>query len=271
MPIALPPARTAPAHEGGQRDPIIVGAHARTLRREVLLESRAMSAYDGFAPVYDTWASDMTEDVDFYVELAREAEGPVIELAVGTGRIAIPIAERTGKRVIGIDSSPAMLAGAREHASEAGVELDLREGDMRDLDLDEATDLVICPYRALLHLPTWADRRRVFERVARSARAGRSLRMERVRVRPSLRGRGRRNAGRRSRCGTTSSSRPATTGSTSRWRTGPSSRSGGSRDREWEGLLDVAGLETEALYGWFDRRPFDDDEPRVRLGRPQAG
>ena len=28
---------------------------------------------------------------------------------------------------------------------------------------------------------------------------------------------------------------------------------------EWEGLLDVAGLETEALYGWFDRRPFDED------------
>ena len=40
---------------------------------------------------------------------------------------------------------------------------------------------------------------------------------------------------------------------------------------EWEGLLDVAGLETEALYGWFDRRPVRRREPRVRLGRAQAG
>ena len=57
-----------------------------------------MSGYEGFAPVYDAWAADMTEDVDFYVDLAREAEGPVIELAAGSGRISIPIAQRTGKR-----------------------------------------------------------------------------------------------------------------------------------------------------------------------------
>ena len=116
-----------------------------------------MSGYEGFAPVYDAWASGMTEDIDFYVELAREADGPVIELAAGTGRISIPIVERTSRRVIGIDLSPAMLERAREHAVEAGVELELHEVDMRDLDYVEASDLVICPYRALLHLPTWAD------------------------------------------------------------------------------------------------------------------
>ena len=102
-----------------------------------------MSGYEGFAPVYDAWAADMTEDVDFYVELAGEAEGPIVELAVGTGRISVPIVERTGKAVIGTDLSPAMLALARKHAEEAGLELDLRVGDMRDLDLIEATDLVI--------------------------------------------------------------------------------------------------------------------------------
>ena len=48
--------------------------------------------------MYDAWASDMTEDIDFYVELARQADGPVIELAAGTGRISIPIVERTGIR-----------------------------------------------------------------------------------------------------------------------------------------------------------------------------
>ena len=83
-----------------------------------------VSAYDGFAPIYDAWSADMTEDVDFYVELASEADGPIVELAVGSGRVAIPVAERTGKRIIGIDSSPAMLAVARERTTAVGVDLD---------------------------------------------------------------------------------------------------------------------------------------------------
>ena len=91
-----------------------------------------MSAYDAFAPTYDRLAAGMTEDVDFYVALAEEAEGPVVELAVGTGRIAIPIAERTSRRVIGIDVSTAMLDLARRGVTDAGVALDIRHGDMRE-------------------------------------------------------------------------------------------------------------------------------------------
>ena len=48
-------------------------------------------------------------DITFYVELAREANGLLVELAVGTGRVAIPVAQATGRSVVGIDSSPAML------------------------------------------------------------------------------------------------------------------------------------------------------------------
>ena len=48
----------------------------------------------------------MTADVDFYVELARRTDGPLVELAVGNGRVAIPVAQATGRTVIGIDSSP---------------------------------------------------------------------------------------------------------------------------------------------------------------------
>ena len=91
----------------------------------------------------------MTEDVPFYVELAREADGPVVELAVGNGRVAIPVAQATGRPLLGIDISPAMLAQARANAEAAGVELELREGDMRDLALDEpaALDLLPVPRR----------------------------------------------------------------------------------------------------------------------------
>ncbi len=129
-----------------------------------------MSWDEAFANHYEEWSAHMTADVAFYVELAREADGPLVELAIGNGRVAIPVAQATGQRVIGIDSSPAMLAQARARAAEAGVELDLREGDMRDLALDEPAALIYCPFRALLHLPTWADRRRTFERVAASLR-----------------------------------------------------------------------------------------------------
>src|SRR3954447_25577697 len=125
---------------------------------------------------YDSWADRYAKsssggssaDVPFYVALAREADGLLVELAVGTGRVAIPVAQATGRRVVGIDSSPAMLAQARVRAAGAGVEPDLREGDRRELAIDEPAALIYCPGRSLLHLPTWADRRRCFERVAAS-------------------------------------------------------------------------------------------------------
>lgn len=216
-----------------------------------------MSAYDGFAPIYDAWAADMTEDVDFYVGLAAEADGPVVELAVGTGRVAIPVAERTGKQVIGIDSSPAMIEVARTRAASAGVDLDLRESDMRDLALDEPAALITCPARSLLHIPTWADRRRVFERVAQNLRPGGRFAWNAFVFDFSIatatdavwQGEGelrhridhdRAN----SRFHITLAAGPRITLS---WLT----RS------EWEALIDVSGLEVEALYGWFDRRPFD--------------
>lgn len=113
------------------------------------------SWYDALADRYAEWsATDVTGDVPFYVGLARAADGPLVELAVGTGRVAIPVAQATGRRVIGIDSSPAMLAHARVRAVDEGVELDLREGDIRELELEEPAALIYCPGRSLLHLPT---------------------------------------------------------------------------------------------------------------------
>jgi ubiquinone/menaquinone biosynthesis C-methylase UbiE len=129
-----------------------------------------MSWDEAFARRYDEWSAHMTEDIRFYVELAREADGPLVELAIGNGRVAIPVGQATGRPVIGIDSSPAMLEEARKRAADAGVQLDLHESDMREFTLDEEAALIYCPFRALLHLPTWADRRRTFERVAASLR-----------------------------------------------------------------------------------------------------
>src|SRR5947209_8691822 len=129
-----------------------------------------MSWDEAFSHRYEEWSAPMRADIAFYVALARQAEGPLVELAVGNGRVAIPVAQATGRPVIGVDTSPAMLAQARVRATEAGVELDLRAGDMRDFTLDQPAGLIYCPFRALLHLPTWADRRRTFERVAAALR-----------------------------------------------------------------------------------------------------
>ena len=95
----------------------------------------------------------MTEDVGFYADEALASGGPVVELAVGTGRIAVPIAV-AGIDVIGVDTSPGMLAVAREYAEREAVSerVDLRVGDLRTPPVDERVPLVTCPFRSLLHL-----------------------------------------------------------------------------------------------------------------------
>lgn len=217
-----------------------------------------MDTYAGFAPLYDALAADMTEDVPFYVGLASRAEGPVVELAVGTGRVAIPMALATGRPVIGIDRSPAMLAVARERAAAAGVELDLRLGDMRELSLDEPAALITCPFRSLLHLPTWADRRRVFERVAASLGPGGRFAWNAFafdyRIAARLDGIWGEEHGVRRRIDYV----PADSRLTITLEDGSSTTLWWLGRAEWEALIDVSGLEVEALHGWFDRRPFDD-------------
>ena len=119
-----------------------------------------MSAYDRIARLYDPWSRSVVEDVGFYIDEARHWGGPVVELGVGTGRIAVPIAA-AGVPVVGIDSSQGMLDVAAEQAEAAGVAalVDLRYGDMRDPPVDGTAPLVICPFRSLLHMETDPDRR----------------------------------------------------------------------------------------------------------------
>jgi ubiquinone/menaquinone biosynthesis C-methylase UbiE len=217
-----------------------------------------VSFYDAFAPIYDAWSAHMTDDVAFYVELARETPGPLVELAVGNGRVAIPVARETGRKVLGIDSSPAMLEQARERAEAAGVELELRLGDMRELELDEPAGLIYCPFRSLGHLPTWADRRRVFERVHAALQPGGRFAWNFFVFDPAIaatmHGEWREQNGVRhrvehfkhdNRLDVTLESGDAI----SLWWLNRS---------EWDGLVDVSGFEVEALYGGFERQPLDE-------------
>jgi SAM-dependent methyltransferase len=125
-----------------------------------------VSGYDQIARLYDPWSRSVVEDVAFYVEEALIAGGPVLELGVGTGRIAVPIAA-AGARVVGVDLSEGMLDVARERAEAMGVAIDLRQGDMRDPPVDGTFPLVVIPFRSLLHMETDGDRRAVLRVVAR--------------------------------------------------------------------------------------------------------
>jgi hypothetical protein len=151
---------------------------------------------------------------------------------------------------MGIDTSPTMLRQARVRAAGAAVELDLREGDMRDLTVDEPAALIYCPFRALLHLPTWSDLALLMPggRFAWNAFAfDHHLAAE-------LDGRHQDEPEPhtiRYAVGDNRVDIVLDRGATSSlwWAT----------KNEWLGLLDVAGLELEMLCGSFDRRPPDDD------------
>jgi SAM-dependent methyltransferase len=217
-----------------------------------------MSWDEAFANRYDEWSAHITADIAFYVDLAREADGPIVELAIGSGRVAIPVAQATGQRVIGIDTSPAMLEQARDRAAEARVELDLRKGDMRDLALDEPAALIYCPFRALLHLPTWADRRRTFERVAAALRQGGRFAWDAFafdhRVATRLDGQHQDEPVPHSVRYSVGNNRIDIS-----LDDGAKSSLWWATKNEWLGLLDVAGLELERLNGGFAGEPFDDN------------
>ncbi|MEV6325974.1 class I SAM-dependent methyltransferase [Nocardia sp. NPDC051787] len=217
-----------------------------------------MSWDEALADHYEEWSADMTADVAFYVELASRAEGPLVELAIGNGRVAIPVAQATGQPVIGIDASPRMLEQATIRAAEAGVRLDLSEADMRDLRLDQPAALIYCPFRAMLHLSTWADRRRVFERVAASLRPGGRFAWNAFAFDHHI----------AARLDGTRQLRPVP--HTIRYAVGDNridlvcddgavSSLWWATKNEWLGLLDVAGLELEALHGGFGGEPFTED------------
>ncbi len=231
-----------------------------------------MSLYDAIARIYDPWSRSVTEDIDFYVELALETVGPVVELAVGTGRIAIPIAE-AGVPVIGVDQSEGMLGVARELAHARGVDnlVDLRVGDLREPPVPERVPLVICPFRSLLHLPDETERLRalhaalsllepggrfVFDVFAPSREDidetdGRWLERE-----PGIFERADWDEEARRLTLTVRSGKSAATMAL-HWL----------EASDWLALIDRAGLEIEASYGWFDRRPYVDEEDMIFVCR----
>ena len=229
-----------------------------------------MSSYDAIAELYDPWSASVVEDVAFYLEEARRSGGPVVELGVGTGRIAVPLGA-DGIRVIGVDSSRAMLEVCARRAALAGVTLDLRVGDLREPPVTERVPLVICPFRSLLHMHTDEDRlgvlgaaydlllpggRFVFDVFTPDAddiaqTQGRWLERE-----PGIFEHAVWDESARTLTLTVRGDERETTMALA-WLS----------PDEWRSLLERAGFEIEACYGWFDRTPYKGREDTVWVTR----
>jgi SAM-dependent methyltransferase len=231
-----------------------------------------VSLYDSIARLYDPWSVSVTEDVQFYVEEAQRAGSPVVELAVGTGRIAVPTAA-AGIRVIGIDSSPGMLEVCSERAELAGVAdlLDLRLGELEAPPVEEQVGLVTCPFRSYLHLLDDETRLRAL-RAARAllvpggrlvfdvfapgaddiaATHGRWLERE-----PGIFERADWDSRERTLTLSVRGDSGATT-FTLAWLS----------PDEWRALLEQAGFQVLGCFGWFDRRPYAGGEDVVWIAR----
>lgn len=119
---------------------------------------------DAFADVYDDWyrgVSDIDTTVAFLGELA--GDGATLELGVGTGRLAIPLA-RTGRKVTGVDTSAAMLA--RLHAADADGRIETIHGDMVTDLPDGPFALVFVAYNTIFNLTADGSQQACFHAVA---------------------------------------------------------------------------------------------------------
>lgn len=132
--------------------------------------------YGCFAEFYDHVVPYRSRpDVDFYVDLARAAGGPVLEVGCGTGRVLLPSA-RAGAAMVGLDVSPDMLAVLRGALARERDDVQTRvrviEGDMRTFDLGETFPLILLPFRSFQHMLTPADQRAALRRIKTHLRQG---------------------------------------------------------------------------------------------------
>lgn len=120
------------------------------------------------AAYYDRAYGRRREDVRFYAELAEERGGPVLELGVGTGRVALELGRR-GVEVVGVDTIEEMLARADERLARekraVRERIALRRADLRTLRLRRRFPLVIAPFNVFMHLYSRQD----WERALRAA------------------------------------------------------------------------------------------------------
>jgi SAM-dependent methyltransferase len=228
------------------------------------------SPYEEIAERNEPGRRSVTEHVGFYEAEARKAGGPVLELGVGTGRIAVPIAEK-GVHVIGVDSSAAMLEACSRRARDAEVadRLDLRLGDLRKPPVSpvDGIEAVLCPFRSYLHLPDDAARRDALRAAYELLPAGGRLVFDVFAPQPddiaATQGRWlEREPGIHERADWDAEARTLTL-SVRDDSVQTTMRLAWISAEEWRELLEETGFEVEACFGWFDRSAYSGGEDMI--------
>jgi SAM-dependent methyltransferase len=119
-----------------------------------------MPEYDAYSMFYDLLWTSKQDDVPFYMAMAKETRGPVLELACGTGRVLLPLA-RAGIEVTGLDVCQPMLDKLQTRLDaeprEVQARVALKCADMREYRFTRKFKLVFCAFNSFLHLITTDD------------------------------------------------------------------------------------------------------------------
>lgn len=114
-----------------------------------LQEASAPTPFDD-GELYDILLGGLDYGLDFYVDLARRAGGPVLDIGCGTGRVMLPCLQ-AGVDIDGLDLFEPMLARLRESAARLGLSPRLYRADMSDFRLPRRYALVMIPFNAFTH------------------------------------------------------------------------------------------------------------------------
>jgi SAM-dependent methyltransferase len=126
------------------------------------MSDRNPSPYD--APeLYDLLFDSFDFDIPYWLDVARAAKGPLLEVACGTGRVLLPIL-REGFNIDGFDSSPAMISRLREKARTNGLTVRADVADMREFSMGRRYARLICAFNGFAHCDTTEDQLRVLRR-----------------------------------------------------------------------------------------------------------
>ena len=114
-----------------------------------------MNTYDAIAPFYDIEHAHFSEDLDMYQNFTESSGGTILELACGSGRVLLPLAE-AGYDVVGIDTSAQMLAIAQQRVQELGrsVRCELIQQDMGTMHLGRKFRMAFIALGSFAHIVT---------------------------------------------------------------------------------------------------------------------
>ncbi len=130
-----------------------------------------MEYYNKFAELYDEISTGVKGDLEFYLKEAKKANGSVLEVACGTGRILLPLLE-AGVDIDGFDISNKMLQVLKKKAEEKNLKVNVWKADMRNFKSKKKYDLIIVPYRAFNHVEKSEDQIKTLKNIKKHLKKG---------------------------------------------------------------------------------------------------